>query len=519
MKKILCFGIILLLLIIGSLYFLHKPVVKEEKHEEGVASEYLAATVAQRTGDITGAIEHFEKALIEDPKNSEIIKRLYGLYLFIGQYDKAIEHAKRQYELDKINKTKPEDEDPIAYLLIALDNFRNKKTNLNSALLEPLIDPKIPDKSHLDGVVIPMVLAWSYVVNDDYRSAFRVIDGITSEYMLSVFAYNRALINDLANNKKIQIEGKNYTLHEKAEKFLSDVFAEIGQYSFQNANVEEAIIYLRLALYLDHDSIKFKKMLAASYETIAKFREAIDIYHEIPESSENYGNVMIAMALDHHRLQENEKALEILEKLKSISGYEYNALFAIGSIRLSDNQYHDAIKYFEEAKSKLDKPKTENWDLFFNLGVAYDKIDNWEDAEINLKKSVELFSQNPESLNYLAYSWLVRNQNIKRARAMLEAAVIRSGGAPHILDSYGWALYKLGYYTESIPFLEQAANGMPYSSVINDHLGSAYWKVGREREAKYQWQKALDVFDKDQDITPEVTKEEIQNKIENGLRE
>ncbi len=100
---------------------------------------------------------------------------------------------------------------------------------------------------------------------------------------------------------------------------------------------------------------------------------------------------------------------------------------------------------------------------------------------------------------------------------MLEAAVIRSGGAPHILDSYGWALFKLGYYKEAIPFLEQASNGMSYSTVINDHLGDVYWKAGRKREAKFQWKKALDAFDKDQDLTPEITKEQLQKKIDSGL--
>ena len=31
--------------------------------------------------------------------------------------------------------------------------------------------------------------------------------------------------------------------------------------------------------------------------------------------------------------------------------------------------------------------------------------------------------------------------------------------------------------------------------MINDHLGDAYWRVGRKREARYQWAKALSVDD------------------------
>jgi tetratricopeptide (TPR) repeat protein len=523
MRKIIYLSIFLILLIAGSMilrkYNQSLPIFLSsgETGERSMVSDYLAGTVAQQTGDSKGAIKYFERALLKDPENPEIIKRLYVLHLFNGEYDQAIAHARREYEIDKKNRTKAEHLDPIAYLIVALDDFKNKNTKNVPLLLEPIIKTKKEKKSHLEGVVIPMVVGWSYVVNEDYPDAFRVVDGIDSQYMLSVFSYNRALMNDLANNKQVLIDGKNYTLQEKSQKFLAEVFFEIGQYSLQNQNVEEAIIYLRLARFLDPVSYKYKRMLALSYEAMNKLEDAITIYNEVPESSENYGDTLLSISLAEYRLDQIDKSIADLEKLKSMKGFEYQALFGMGSIRMAEAKYHDAIKYFEEAKTKITKETPENWNLYFNLGVSYEKIDDWNRAEENLKKSVELFPQNPESLNYLAYSWLVRNKNIKQARAMLEAAVIRSGGAPHILDSYGWALFKLGYFKEAIPFLEQAVNGMAYSTVINDHLGDAYWKVGRKREAGFQWQKALDVYDKDQDLTPEVTKEYLQHKIDTGI--
>ncbi len=482
-----------------------------------MVSDYLAGTVAQQSGNTKDAIKYFEKALLKDPENAEIIKRLYVLHLFNGEYERAIEHAKREVEIDKKNKVKPEKRNAVAYLLVAISEFNDSGTKEVPVLLEPIINSGNDKKTHLEGVVMPMVVAWSYVVNEDYRNAFRVIDGITSEYMLSVFSYNRALINDIANNKQVLIDGKNYTLQEKSKKFLSDVFFEIGQYSLQGQNLEEAVVYFRFARYLDPNSYKFKRMLAITYESMGKLAEAIEIYHEVPESSQNYGDTLLSIALAEYKLGQNREALEHLKKLESLKGFEYQSLFGMGTIRMAEGKYEEAIKYFEKAKEKIVKETPEHWNLYFNLGISYEKLDDWVNSEANLKKSVALFPQNPESLNYLAYSWLVRNKNIKQARAMLEAAVIRSGGAPHILDSYGWALYKLGYYKEAIPFLEQAINGMAYSTVINDHLGDSYWKVGRKREARFQWQKALDAFDKDQDITPEVTKEFLRHKINTGL--
>lgn len=528
MRKITYLILALITLIALSLFFRQyfsakTPVQeifskKQDENKEGTSvSNYLSGTVAQKKGDIETAIKLFEKALIQDPSNTEIVKRLYGLYLFLGNYDKAVEMAVRQTEIDKERKTKTADLDPIAYFLVALQKLKDNKTTEIPALLDPIADPKIEAKNHVDGVVIPMLLSWSYVINADYTSAFRVIDNITSEYMLSVFSYNRALINDIANNKAVKFEDKNLSTPDLAQKMMGEIFFELGQFSIQNSNLDEAVVYLRLARYIDRESNKLKGMLALTFEAMGKNKEALNSYYEISQTSENYGDVLLKIALIQSRMGDNEKAIETLEKLKGLEGYKYKAIFGVGSVRLSEDKYHEAIKYFEEAKEEIKEPKLENWNLYFSLGVAYDKTGDWVKAESNLKESIKLFPQNPESLNYLAYSWLVKGKNIDQARGMLETAVIKSGGAPHILDSYGWALFKLGNYKEAIPFLEQAANGMPSSAVIIDHLGDAYWKAGRKREAKFQWQKALDAYDLDKDISKEISKEDLKKKVENGI--
>ena len=60
-----------------------------------------------------------------------------------------------------------------------------------------------------------------------------------------------------------------------------------------------------------------------------------------------------------------------------------------------------------------------------------------------------------------------------------------------IVDSMGWALYKLGRFAEAVPHLEQASVLLPVDPVINDHLGDVYWAVGRRTEARFQWRFAL----------------------------
>ncbi|WP_416900291.1 MAG: hypothetical protein ACMVY4_09670 [Minwuia sp.] len=59
--------------------------------------------------------------------------------------------------------------------------------------------------------------------------------------------------------------------------------------------------------------------------------------------------------------------------------------------------------------------------------------------------------------------------------------------------------------------MERAASLRPQDSTINDHLGDAYWHVGRRRESCFQWRHALQL-DPDPDLIPA-----IRAKLADGL--
>jgi hypothetical protein len=61
--------------------------------------------------------------------------------------------------------------------------------------------------------------------------------------------------------------------------------------------------------------------------------------------------------------------------------------------------------------------------------------------------------------------------------------------------------------------LEHAVDIKPQDPVLNDHLGDAYWKVGRVNEARFQWNHARDLKPEPEEL------EKILRKIERGLDE
>ena len=97
----------------------------------------------------------------------------------------------------------------------------------------------------------------------------------------------------------------------------------------------------------------------------------------------------------------------------------------------------------------------------------------------------------PELLNYLAYSWVDQGRRMQDALSMLEKARSLRPYDGYIVDSVGWAYYRLGRYDDAAQTLEAAVLLVPGDPTVNDHLGDALWKAGRKMEARYQWDQAL----------------------------
>ena len=117
----------------------------------------------------------------------------------------------------------------------------------------------------------------------------------------------------------------------------------------------------------------------------------------------------------------------------------------------------------------------------------------------------------PLVLNYLGYSCIDRGENLERGLKMIEKAVELRPEDGYIVDSLGWAHYRMGDYAGAVTSLEKAIELVPQDPTINDHLGDAYWQTGRLVEARYQWRRALQFGPQENEIKT------IEAKLVNGL--
>ena len=145
-------------------------------------------------------------------------------------------------------------------------------------------------------------------------------------------------------------------------------------------------------------------------------------------------------------------------------------------------------------------------------GVAYERTDQWEKAEKDFLSSLEVSPNQAYVINYLAYSWIEKGMNIKKSLEMLKKANTLKSNDPYIIDSLGWALFKLKRYQESKDQLQQAVKLMPADPIVNDHYGDVLWKNGQEIQARYYWNYVLSLKKAEEDL-----KEKIKIKIIKGL--
>ena len=149
--------------------------------------------------------------------------------------------------------------------------------------------------------------------------------------------------------------------------------------------------------------------------------------------------------------------------------------------------------------------------MFYFRGICYERSNQWPKAEADMKKALELFPDQPLVLNYLGYSWIDQGINLDEGMNMIRRAVEQRPDDGYIVDSLGWANFRIGNYDEAVKDLERAVELKPEDPTINDHLGDAYWRVGRVLEAHFQWSHAKDFKPEPEELP------KIEQKLKGGL--
>jgi Flp pilus assembly protein TadD len=272
---------------------------------------------------------------------------------------------------------------------------------------------------------------------------------------------------------------------------LAEVFYGIGDALAGEGGLDMGIIFLQFALYVKPDFPLAQVALASAYESAKKYDLELAAFENIPQDSPLWLSVQIQKAFALNSLERVDDAKALLEEIIAKYPKDVRPLDALGSIMRARERYAEARDYYTRALALIGRPTKEHWTLYYARGVSNERLKDWPAAEADLKQALELSPDESSVLNYLGYTWVDLNQNLKTAMDYIRKAVKLKPDDGYYVDSLGWAYYRLGNIQSAVEQLERAVELRPDDPVINDHLGDAYWQIGRKLEARYQWQQSL----------------------------
>jgi len=524
---------------------------------EGLAGPYLAGRQAFSMFNYDEAAIYLALALQQDPTNTAVAETAILSQIARGHPEKAVPIAVQQRERGY---------DSQVVTLVILGSLA-KNGDYAGAIAEL-------DDGHTAGPLVDdLFRAWSLVGQGQMSEALTVFDGLSEQPGLRTFGlYHKALalasVGDFEGADAIfsgkeggplqatrrgviahaeilsQLE-RNAAAVELIERVvggaidpelevlrqsliaggavpfdvirdpadgIAEVFATVAGVLNAETGALDALTFTRLAEFLRPDYVDAILMSAGILERQDQHELATKTYNRISSEDPSYltaelGRVDALVASD--RIDAAIEALQQLAKARPKVAVVWSTL---GDILRRQERFSEAAAAYDRAIADLPTEQPGQWVVYYTRGICHEREKDWAAAEADFRKALELSPNQPQVLNYMGYSFLEMNTNLDEALSMIERAVAAKPEDGYIVDSLGWALYRMGRYEEAVARMEKAVELMPVDSIVNDHLGDVYWAVGRQREAEFQWKRALSFEpESEEDAT------RIRRKLEVGL--
>jgi tetratricopeptide (TPR) repeat protein len=253
-------------------------------------------------------------------------------------------------------------------------------------------------------------------------------------------------------------------------------------------NYDDAARSLQRLVGVDQRADESQFYLGYIYEQQGRLEEAIDHYRQVRIGTQNFlaaqqqatrFSIQLGQLQDAHqwlsRLSRGQPRLDVV-----FTTIESGALLQAG--------------YSNEAKQLLDTALNRypnEVDLLFARVLYFDSLGDQAGSEQDLRQIILMQPEDARALNHLGYMLADQTERYEEALDLLERATAADPEDPAIMDSLGWAQYKLGRYDEALENLRRAFALFPDHEVAS-HLGEVLWMMGRHEEASTVWNNALE---------------------------
>ncbi len=532
-----------------------KPAADAEEHLFGI---YLAGKHAEQVRDYPAAAAWFDKAATIDPGAPELISRDFLMAVGAGDFDRAKTVAPQELQIDS--------SDVLAEMVLIIDRL---KAGDGAGAVE---HAQALSQDGIHRFIVPAAQAWAKMAAGDLPGADAALQqydqyngfeplknfqlGLLYDYAGNAAKaeeyYNKALDATTQLNWRLTDAIANfYERHGKeaaakalykeftgqnagseiarsvlaarpagvpkpqigsAADGLAESLFDLASVLNQTETLDLALVYVRFSLALQPNFRLAQLLLSDILSAQDKPELSLAVLDEIPRNSPYSWSARLRVAANLEALDRTDEAIAQLRQMAAESPTSISAYVQLGDVLRNKKQFKEAAAAYDEAITRAAaQGLPDRWTLLYDRGVSYERSGDWTKAEADLEHALELKPDQAIVLNYLGYSWVDKGEKLDQGLKMIEKAIELRPKDGYIVDSLGWAHYRMGDYAGAVKYLERAVELVPDDSTINDHLGDAYWRTGRQTEARYQWRRALQFGPEQEDIPP------IEGKLAHGL--
>tara|TARA_X000000368_G_C23043910_1_gene718258 strand:+ start:367 stop:2076 length:1710 start_codon:yes stop_codon:yes gene_type:complete len=310
-------------------------------------------------------------------------------------------------------------------------------------------------------------------------------------------------------NKKVKNFSDSFNCKNISDNTAELLYIASNALSSQSAYVFSNF-YLNLSKFLNENFISFETLHAENFYNLEQYDKAMKIYNKISKKGSVYdwhASKRISLILANQG-KDKESLNYLKKKYEKIKSPNVFQIYYYAKFLKNNKQFDESINYYTEVLNLISKdhylyPKATD-----GRGVSYERLGKWDEAEKDLLNSLSVSPNQPYVINYLAYSWIEKGINIKKSLEMLKKANELKKNDGYIIDSLGWALFKLKKFKEAKKYLQLAVVLFPSDPIVNDHYADSLWMNNKNIQARYYWKYVL---------TLDEAEPELKNKIKKKL--
>ena len=292
----------------------------------------------------------------------------------------------------------------------------------------------------------------------------------------------------------------------KEGNVISRSLVEIVSSSFSNneqrrLNYNFLLFYTSLAKLIDPKNERAIIIKAELFDQVGQFQIARDTFEKIGKESPYYLDAQSSLAINYLYNSSYEDAENKILSIVENNNKNYSLKKILGDFYRYNKKYDLALSVYNEM---IDENRGDVWNIYYMRGICFEQLGDWELAEKDFLKSLEIKPDTPNVLNYLAYGWVEREIKLDRSLQMLEEAYEANPDSFYIIDSLAWAHFKKNNLSEAARLMEMVIDIAPGEAISLDHLGDIYYAMNRKREAIHFWQQALELAEPEDEIEENV---------------